>query len=70
MQDRNAVSNLIALEYEKGWARPDQPKITVCVLARILRGVEEVRTLDGARCSALARRGAQGSFTQQFAGCL
>ena len=38
--------NLIALEYEKGWlGRPTQDH--GIRLARMLRGVEEVRTLDG-----------------------
>ena len=38
--------NLIALEYERGWqGRPTQDH--GIRLARILRGVEEVRTLDG-----------------------
>ncbi|AWI82347.1 DNA topoisomerase (ATP-hydrolyzing) subunit B [Alloyangia pacifica] len=54
--------DLIALEYEKGW----QGRITQdrgIRLARILRGVEEVRTLDGAMLrSGEARR--TGSFTQ------
>ena len=54
--------NLIALEYERGW----QGRITQdhgIRLARILRGVEEVRTLDGP-----VMRGGEakrtGSFTQ------
>ncbi len=54
--------DLIALEYEKGW----QGRITQdrgIRLARILRGDEEVRTLDGAMIrSGEARR--TGSFTQ------
>ncbi|SOC06724.1 DNA topoisomerase (ATP-hydrolyzing) subunit B [Rhodobacter maris] len=45
----DAVANrldLVALEYERGWSgRPTQDK--GLRLARILRGVEEVRTLDG-----------------------
>jgi DNA gyrase subunit B len=54
----------IALEYEKGW----QGRITqdhgIC-LARILRGVEEVRTLDGPLLrSGEARK--TGSFTQSL----
>jgi len=54
--------DLIALEYEKGW----QGRITQdrgIRLARILRGVEEVRTLDGPMLrSGEARR--TGSFTE------
>ncbi|KAA9006717.1 DNA topoisomerase (ATP-hydrolyzing) subunit B [Histidinibacterium aquaticum] len=54
--------DLIAKEYERGW----QGRITQdkgIRLARILRGVEEVRTLDGAMLrSGEARR--TGSFTQ------
>ncbi|MBL4769199.1 MAG: DNA gyrase subunit B, partial [Rhodobacteraceae bacterium] len=54
----------IALEYEKGW----QGRITQdhgIRLARILRGVEEVRTLDGPMLrSGEARR--TGSFTQSL----
>ncbi|MBN9885982.1 DNA topoisomerase (ATP-hydrolyzing) subunit B [Salipiger abyssi] len=54
--------DLIALEYEKGW----QGRITQdrgIRLARILRGVEEVRTLDGSMLrSGEARK--TGSFTQ------
>ncbi|MBY6003889.1 DNA topoisomerase (ATP-hydrolyzing) subunit B [Salipiger bermudensis] len=54
--------DLIALEYEKGW----QGRITQdrgIRLARILRGVEEVRTLDGPMLrSGEARK--TGSFTQ------
>ncbi len=53
--------NLIALEYERGW----RGRITQdhgIRLARILRGVEEVRTLDGPMLrSGEARR--TGSFT-------
>ncbi len=56
--------NLIAMEYERGW----QGRITQdhgVRLARILRGVEEVRTLDGKLLrSADARR--SGSFTQHL----
>ncbi|MBM1632854.1 DNA topoisomerase (ATP-hydrolyzing) subunit B [Sulfitobacter mediterraneus] len=56
--------NLIALEYERGW----QGRITQdhgVRLARILRGVEEVRTLDGKMLrSGEARR--SGSFTQHL----
>ena len=56
--------NLIALEYERGW----QGRITQdhgIKLARILRGVEEVRTLDGQMLrSGEARR--TGSFTQSL----
>ena len=56
--------NLIALEYEQGW----QGRITQdhgIRLARILRGVEEVRTLDGKMMrSGEARR--SGSFTQHL----
>lgn len=54
----------IALEYEKGW----QGRVTQdhgIRLARILRGVEEVRTLDGPMLrSGEARR--TGSFTQSL----
>ncbi|MBE0413757.1 DNA topoisomerase (ATP-hydrolyzing) subunit B [Yoonia sp.] len=54
--------NLIALEWERGW----QGRITQdhgVRLARILRGVEEVRTLDGAILrGGEARR--TGTFTQ------
>ncbi len=54
--------DLIALEYERGW----QGRITQdkgIRLARILRGVEEVRTLDGPMLrSGEARR--TGSFTK------
>ncbi|MCE0506206.1 MULTISPECIES: DNA topoisomerase (ATP-hydrolyzing) subunit B [unclassified Roseivivax] len=56
--------DLIALEYEKGW----QGRITQdrgMRLARILRGVEEVRTLDGTMLrSGEARR--TGSFTESL----
>ncbi len=54
--------NLIALEYERGWTgRITQDKGVR--LARILRGVEEVRTLDGPMLrSGEARK--TGSFTQ------
>ncbi|MDA7430223.1 DNA topoisomerase (ATP-hydrolyzing) subunit B [Primorskyibacter aestuariivivens] len=54
--------NMIALEYERGW----QGRITQDMgirLARILRGVEEVRTLDGPMLrSGEARK--TGSFTK------
>ncbi|QQA43005.1 DNA topoisomerase (ATP-hydrolyzing) subunit B [Pelagovum pacificum] len=60
--DVAARLDLIALEYEKGW----QGRITQdkgIRLARILRGVEEVRTLDGPMLrSGEARR--TGSFTK------
>jgi DNA gyrase subunit B len=56
--------NLIALEYEQGW----QGRITQdhgIRLARILRGVEEVRTLDGPMMrSGEARK--TGSFTKSL----
>ncbi|WP_270725037.1 DNA topoisomerase (ATP-hydrolyzing) subunit B [Shimia sp. Alg240-R146] len=56
--------NLIALEYEQGWAG----RITQdhgIKLARILRGVEEVRTLDGPMLrSGEARK--SGSFTESL----
>ena len=56
--------NLIALEYEQGWSG----RITQdhgIRLARILRGVEEVRTLDGPMMrSGEARK--TGSFTQSL----
>ena len=56
--------NLIALEYEQGW----QGRITQdhgIRLARILRGVEEVRTMDGKMLrSGEARR--SGTFTQHL----
>jgi DNA gyrase subunit B len=56
--------NLIALEYEKGWAGRITQDHGVR-LARILRGVEEVRTLDGKMLrSGEARR--SGSFTQHL----
>ena len=54
--------NLIALEYEKGW----QGRITQdhgIRLARILRGVEEVRSLDG-RVLRGGEAKRTGSFTQ------
>ncbi|MEO0865303.1 MAG: DNA gyrase subunit B, partial [Pseudomonadota bacterium] len=56
--------NLIALEWERGWAgRITQDKGVR--LARILRGVEEVRTLDGPMLrSGEARK--TGSFTQSL----
>jgi DNA gyrase subunit B len=56
--------NLIALEYEQGWVgRITQDK--GIRLARILRGVEEVRSLDGALLrSGEARK--SGSFTQSL----
>ncbi|MGB7242947.1 MAG: DNA topoisomerase (ATP-hydrolyzing) subunit B [Sulfitobacter sp.] len=56
--------NLIALEYEKGW----QGRITQdhgIRLARILRGVEEVRTLDG-RILRGGEAKRTGSFTQSL----
>ena len=56
--------NLIALEYERGW----QGRITQdhgIKLARILRGVEEVRTLDGKMLrSGEAKK--SGSFTEHL----
>jgi DNA gyrase subunit B len=56
--------NLIALEYERGW----QGRITQdhgIRLARILRGVEEVRTLDGKMMrSGEAKR--SGTFTEHL----
>ena len=56
--------DLIALEYERGW----QGRITQdhgIRLARILRGVEEVRTLDGPMLrSGEARK--TGSFTESL----
>ncbi|MDF3415159.1 DNA topoisomerase (ATP-hydrolyzing) subunit B [Sulfitobacter sp. M57] len=56
--------NLIALEYEQGW----QGRITQdhgIKLARILRGVEEVRTLDGKMLrSGEARK--SGTFTEHL----
>ena len=56
--------NLIALEYEQGWTgRITQDK--GMRLARILRGVEEVRTLDGPMLrSGEARR--TGTFTKSL----
>ncbi|MCK0120435.1 MAG: DNA topoisomerase (ATP-hydrolyzing) subunit B [Yoonia sp.] len=56
--------DLIALEWERGWAgRITQDK--GMRLARILRGVEEVRTLDGTMLrSGEARR--TGSFTKSL----
>jgi DNA gyrase subunit B len=56
--------DLIALEWERGWAgRITQDK--GMRLARILRGVEEVRTLDGVMLrSGEARR--TGSFTKSL----
>ena len=56
--------DLVALEYERGWTgRITQDKGVR--LARILRGVEEVRTLDGPMLrSGEARR--TGSFTQSL----
>jgi DNA gyrase subunit B len=56
--------NLIALEYERGW----QGRITQdhgIRLARILRGVEEVRTLDG-RILRGGEAKKTGSFTQSL----
>ncbi|MGX9355990.1 DNA topoisomerase (ATP-hydrolyzing) subunit B [Roseobacteraceae bacterium S113] len=56
--------NLISLEYEQGWSgRITQDK--GIRLARILRGIEEVRTLDGPLLrSGEARK--TGSFTQSL----
>ena len=56
--------NLIALEYEKGWkGRPTQDHGVR--LTRILRGVEEMRTLDGPMLrSGEARK--TGSFTNSL----
>jgi len=56
--------DLIALEYERGWqGRPTQDR--GMRLARILRGVEEVRNLDGAMLrSGEARR--TGMLTQSL----
>ncbi|WP_147126493.1 DNA topoisomerase (ATP-hydrolyzing) subunit B [Shimia ponticola] len=54
--------DLIALEYERGW----QGRITQdkgIRLARILRGVEEVRTLDGPMLRS-GEAGRTGSFTE------
>ncbi|MEM9306487.1 MAG: DNA topoisomerase (ATP-hydrolyzing) subunit B [Pseudomonadota bacterium] len=56
--------DLIALEYERGW----QGRITQdhgIRLARILRGVEEVRTLDG-RILRGGEANRTGSFTQHL----
>jgi len=56
--------NLIALEYERGW----QGRITQdhgIRLARILRGVEEVRTLDG-RMMRSGEAKKSGSFTKHL----
>ncbi|MBU2981230.1 DNA topoisomerase (ATP-hydrolyzing) subunit B [Lentibacter algarum] len=56
--------NLIALEYEQGW----QGRITQdhgIRLARILRGVEEVRTLDGPMLRGGEAR-KSGSFTESL----
>ncbi|GIT86545.1 DNA topoisomerase (ATP-hydrolyzing) subunit B [Roseobacter sp. OBYS 0001] len=56
--------NLIALEYERGW----QGRITQdhgIRLARILRGVEEVRTLDG-RILRGGEASRSGSFTEHL----
>ena len=56
--------NLIALEYERGWTgRITQDKGVR--LARILRGVEEVRTLDGPMLRSGEARKA-GSFTEEL----
>ncbi|MEO9515974.1 MAG: DNA topoisomerase (ATP-hydrolyzing) subunit B [Paracoccaceae bacterium] len=56
--------NLIALEYEQGWTgRITQDKGVR--LARILRGVEEVRTLDGPMMRSGESR-KTGSFTQEL----
>ena len=57
--------DLIALEYERGWqGRPTQDR--GMRLARILRGVEEVRNLDGAMLrSGEARRTGQLSQSLQ-----
>ena len=56
--------DLIALEYEKGWAgRITQDK--GIRLARILRGVEEVRTLDGPLLRSGESRKA-GTFTESL----
>ncbi|MCF6444704.1 DNA topoisomerase (ATP-hydrolyzing) subunit B [Nereida sp. MMG025] len=56
--------DLIALEYERGWkGRPTQDK--GMRLTRILRGVEEARTLDGPMLrSGEARK--TGSFTESL----
>ncbi|MBM06920.1 MAG: DNA topoisomerase (ATP-hydrolyzing) subunit B [Oceanibulbus sp.] len=56
--------NLIALEYERGW----QGRITQdhgIRLARILRGVEEVRTLDG-RMMRSGEAKKSGTFTKHL----
>ena len=56
--------DLIALEYERGW----QGRITQdkgIRLARILRGVEEVRTLDGKMLRS-GEAGRTGTFTQSL----
>jgi len=56
--------DLIALEYERGWTGRITQDMGVR-LARMLRGVEEVRTLDGPMLrSGEARR--SGSFTQSL----
>ncbi|MEP6065547.1 MAG: DNA gyrase subunit B, partial [Paracoccaceae bacterium] len=56
--------NLIALEYEQGWTgRITQDKGVR--LARILRGVEEVRTLDGPMMRSGESR-KTGSFTKEL----
>ncbi len=56
--------NLIALEYEKGWnGRPTQDYGVR--LTRILRGVEEMRTLDGPMLRSGEARKA-GSFTNSL----
>ncbi|MDK3017708.1 DNA topoisomerase (ATP-hydrolyzing) subunit B [Pseudodonghicola flavimaris] len=57
--------DLIALEYEKGW----QGRITQdkgIRLARILRGVEEVRTLDGPMLRSGEARRTGTSFTESL----
>ncbi|WP_238366324.1 DNA topoisomerase (ATP-hydrolyzing) subunit B [Mesobacterium pallidum] len=63
--DRVAVRlDLIALEYERGWSGRITQDMGVR-LTRILRGVEEVRTLDGPMLrSGEARK--TGSFTQSL----
>lgn len=56
--------NLIALEYEKGW-NGRQTQDHGIKLTRILRGVEEMRTLDGPMLrSGEARK--TGSFTKSL----
>jgi len=56
--------DMIALEYERGWTGRITQDMGVR-LARLLRGVEEVRTLDGPMLrSGEARR--SGSFTQSL----